>query len=161
MRRKKHMLFFENFIGELAFVHEHPEASRLSLSIDAGSVTCRDRWLKPKQRQMVTRYAREEALAADRHPEIRFTSTRISAKPLRGFVVEGALNVRGTNRNVRVNVVINPMKRGRFQIDGDSTLLLSDFGIKPPSMLMGLVGTHDEALLRLLLWAAEPGGTEA
>ena len=155
MRRKKHILFFENFAGELSFVREHPESSRLDISIDALSVTCRDQWLKPKQQQMVTKFARE-ALAVDRHPDIRFASTRISAKPLRGFVVEGVLTLRGTGRNVRVNVVLNPMKRGRFQIDGDATLRLSDFGIPPPSMLLGLIGTKDEALLRLLLWAAEP-----
>jgi polyisoprenoid-binding protein YceI len=160
-RGKKHVLFFENFAGELSFVREHPESSRLDLSIDALSVVCRDQWLKPKQQQMVTLYARNEALAADRHPEIRFTSTRISAKPLRGFVVEGVLNLRGTGRNVRVNVVLNPRTRGRFQIDGDSTLLLSDFGIAPPSKLLGLIGTEDTALLRLLLWAAEPVETHA
>jgi polyisoprenoid-binding protein YceI len=156
MRRKKHILFFDNFAGELTYVREHPESSRLDISIDALSVACRDEWLKPKQRRMVTEYALKEALAADRHPEIRFASTRIAAKPLRGFVIEGVLTLRGTGRNVRVNVVLNAMKRGRFQIDGDATLRLSDFGIHPPSMLFGLVGTQDEALLRLLLWATEP-----
>lgn len=160
LRGKKHILFFENFVGELSFAHEHPESSRLDLSIDAFSIICRDPWLKPKQREMVMRYARE-ALAAERHPEIRFTSTRIAEKPLRGFVVEGVLNLRGTGRNVRANVVLNPMKRGRFQIDGDATLLLSDFGIVPPSRLLGLIGTEDAALLRLLLWAAEPVDTPA
>lgn len=161
MRRRKHMLFFENFAGELSYVPEHPESSRLDLSIDAPSVVCRDQWLKPKQQQMVTSYARNEALAAGRHPEIRFTSTRISAKALRGFVVEGVLNLRGIGRNVRVNVVLSPLKRGRFQIDGDATLLLSDFGIAPPSMLFGLIGTQDDTLLRLLLWAAEPAQEHA
>jgi len=156
MRRKKHILFFENFVGELLYVQEHPESSRLDISIDATSVVCRDQWLNPKKQRLVTSYVREEALAAARHPEIRFASTRILAKPLRGFVVEGVLTLRGTGRNVRVNVVLNPMKKGRFQIDGDATLRLSDFGINPPSMLMGLVGTKDEALLRLLLWATEP-----
>jgi len=156
MRRKRHILFFDNFAGELSYVHDHPESSRLQISIDALSVTCRDQWLNQKQQRMVTAYARDHALAVDRYPEIRFASTRISAKPLRGFVVEGVLNLRGTGRNVRVNVVLNPMKRGRFQIDGDATLRLTDFGITPPSMWFGLAGTKDEALLRLLLWAAEP-----
>ena len=156
MRNKKHILFFENFAGELSYVREHPESSRLDISIDALSVTCRDAWLKPKQRQVVTNYALKKALAADRYPEMRFASTRISAKPLRGFVIDGVLTLRGTGRNVRVNVVLNAMTRGRFQIDGDATLRLSDFDISPPSMMFGLVGTKDEALLRLLLWATEP-----
>jgi polyisoprenoid-binding protein YceI len=161
MRRKKHILFFENFSGELSYVREHPESSRLDISIDAASVSCRDQWLKPRQRQAVTAYVRDKALAARQHPEIRFSSTRILAKPLRGFVIEGVLTLRGTGRNVRVNVVLTPMKRSRFQIDGDSTLRLSDFGIHPPSLLFGLAGTKDEALLRLLLWAVEPAEAPA
>jgi polyisoprenoid-binding protein YceI len=156
MRRKKHLLFFENFRGELCYVRDCPESSRLDIMIDATSVVCRDQWLRPKQQQAVTLFARNQALEADRHPEIRFASTRISAKPLRGFVIEGVLKLRGTTRNVRVNVVLTAMNRGRFQIDGDATFRLSDFGITPPSSLFGLAGTKDEALLRLLLWATEP-----
>lgn len=156
LRGKKHLLFFENFRGELCYVPGYPESSRLDMMIDARSVVCRDQWLKPKHQAQVTAYARREALDADHHPEIRFASTRISAKPLRGFVVEGVLTLRGTGRNVRVNVVLNPMKRERFQVDGDATLRLSDFGIKAPSSLMGLIGSKDDALLRLLLWATEP-----
>lgn len=156
MRGKKHLLFFESFRGELCYVPECPETSRLDIMIDAHSVACRDAWLKPKRQAQVTSFARRDALDAAHHPEIRFASTRVCAKPLRGFVVDGVLTLRGTGRNVRVNVVIGPMKKGRFQVDGDATLSLSDFGIHPPSQLFGLVGTKDSALLRLLLWATEP-----
>ena len=161
MRGKKHLLFFEKFRGELLYVQDCPETSRLDILIDAASVTCRDAWLRPKQQRMLTSFARNEALDVRRHPEIRFASTRISAKPLRGFVVEGVLTVRGTSRNIRVNVVLTAMTRGRFQIDGDATLPLSDFGIKAPKLMLGLAGTKDEALLRLLLWATEPVPTKA
>ena len=160
MRGKKHLLFFEDFQGELCYVPEHPESSRLDITIEAGSAVCRDRWLRPRQQSQVTSFARREALDAERYPQIRFASIRVSAKPLRGFVVDGVLTLRGTGRNVRVNVVMGPMKKGRFQVDGDATLKLSDFGIHPPSQLFGLVGTKDTALLRLLLWATEPAATD-
>jgi polyisoprenoid-binding protein YceI len=156
MRRKKHILFFENFRGELSYVKDCPESSRLNIMIDAASIVCRDKWLRARQQRSVTAFARNQALDAAHHPEIRFASARISAKPLRGYVVEGVLKLRGTTRNIRVNVVLTAMNRGRFQIDGDSTLRLSDFGIHPPSSMLGLAGTQDEALLRLLLWATEP-----
>jgi polyisoprenoid-binding protein YceI len=159
MRGKKHILFFENFRGELSYVKDCPESSRLDVTIDAASVICRDRWLRTKQQQMVTSFARNQALDAEHHPEVRFASSRISAKPLRGFVIEGVLKLRGTTRNVRVNVVLTAMNRGRFQIDGDAAFRLSDFGIQPPSTWLGLAGTKDEALLRLLLWATEPSGS--
>lgn len=157
MRGKKHLLFFEDFHGELCYVAESPEASRMEMKIVACSVVCRDPWLSARQRQQVISFALRDALDAERHPEIRFASVRVSAKPLRGFVIDGVLTLRGVGRNVRVNVVIGPMKKGRFQVDGDATLKLSDFGVKPPSHMFGLAGTKDEALLRLLLWATEPG----
>ena len=160
MRHKKHILFFENFSGNLRYTPQHPESSRVDVRIDARSIMCRDSWLKSKAQQRVTNYARHEALSADRHPEIRFASTRICSKPLRGFVVEGELKIRGVGRIVKVNVVLTPGKEDRFQVDGDTTIHLSDFGIERPSALLGLIGTKDEALIRLLLWAT-PDGTAA
>ncbi|MGA8030233.1 MAG: YceI family protein, partial [Bryobacteraceae bacterium] len=140
MRRRKHHLFFDNFRGELRYMPDRPESSRVNITIDAASVTCRDQWLKKKKQQAVTRYAKNQILEADRHPEITFTSTRISLKPLRGFVVEGVLKVRGIGRTVKLNIVLNPMKNERFQIDGDASIHLPDFGVKPHSSLFGLIG---------------------
>ncbi len=100
MRRKKHILFFENFSGELCYVPDHAESSRVNLMVDAASVVCRDKWLSYKKQQAVTRYARTEALASAQHPEIRFASSRISHKALRGFVVEGVLKIRDITRTV-------------------------------------------------------------
>lgn len=153
LRRRKHILFFENFQGELYYAPHRPESSHVKLCVDTRSLVCRDQWLRPKKQQAVTRFARDKALSAAQHPEIRFSSTRISAKPLRGFVVEGVLDICNITRTVKVNVVLNPMKHDRFQIDGDAAIHLSDFGVKPPTALLGMIGTKDEALVRLLLWA--------
>ena len=153
MRKKKHILFFENFSGELAYVPEHPEASRIHMQVDVSSVVCRDQWLKRKKQMAVAEYVKRQGLRAEQHPEIRFTSNRISPKPLRGFVVEGVLEIAKTTRVVKVNVVMNPRKNGSFQIDGDTNICLSDFGIKPPSSMFGLSGAKDEGLIRILLWA--------
>jgi polyisoprenoid-binding protein YceI len=153
MRRNKHILFFENFRGELSYGPDPIPASRVNLIIDAASVVCRDKWLRANRQQAVTRYARAEALLADRHPQIEFLSSRISNKALRGLVVEGVLNIRGITRTLKINVVLTPMKHDRLQIDGDAVFRLSDFDIQPPSKFFGLIGTRDEALLRLLLWA--------
>lgn len=157
MRRKKHLLFFEKFSGSLQYVPQCPESSRATLVIDANSVICRDQWLKPKKQRAVTQYAKDEALVTDGHSEIHFSSSRISAKPLRGFVVEGELKICGIGRLVKVNVVVNEKKRDALQLDGDATLRLSDFDIKLPSSFFGLIGTNDEALVRILLWATPAG----
>lgn len=157
MRKKKHLLFFENFQGNLSYVAQNPESSRANLIIDANSVVCRDQWLNTKKQNRITQYVKEDALVADGHRDIRFSSCRIFPKPLRGFVVEGELKICGISRMVKVNVVLNEKKHDALQLDGDATLCLSDFDIKPPSSFFGLVGTKDEALIRILLWATPAG----
>src|SRR5207248_8588047 len=87
------------------------------------------------------RYARNEVLAADRYPQITFASNRMAAKVIRGFIVEGDLNIRDMSRTVSVNVVVNQTKPQILQIDGDATFRLSEFGIRRPSSLFGLIGT--------------------
>jgi polyisoprenoid-binding protein YceI len=153
LRHRKHVLSFENFEGQLYYVADRVESSRVKLCVDSRSLVCRDPSLRRKKQEAVSRYAREQALAVARHPEIRFSSTQISAKRLRGFAVEGVLDLCNVTRTVKVNIVLTAMKDDRFQIDGDATLRLSDFGIKPPTTLLGLIGTKDQALVRLLLWA--------
>jgi polyisoprenoid-binding protein YceI len=159
-KRRKHFLFFEKFEGYLAYDPDCPEASCVNLSIDATSLVCRDPWLKPKKQKAVTRYARAEALDADHHPEITFASTRIARKALRGFSVEGLLEIRDVSRAVKLNVILSQVRpnQGReasLQIDGDATFRLSEFGIQPPSSFWGFVGTRDEVLIRALLWATQ------
>lgn len=153
MRKRKHLLFFQNFGGQLFFSPIHPEKGKLDLTIDAGSVVCRDAWLKARKQQRITEYVRNRALAADRNPEIHFSSNRIVLKPLRGFVVEGVLKVCGITRVLKANLVVSPRADGRLQLDADSSIRLTDFGITPPSSYLGLAGTKDQAVLHLLLWA--------
>lgn len=159
MRKKKHILYFENFDGELRYCAEQPEASEMKLAADAKSVVCRDVWLNGKKQRTVADFAKGEALSAATHPKIQFRSIRIVPKELRGFIVEGELKIRGISRMVKANVVMNPKKRGTLQIDGEVSICLSDFGIAPPSAMFGLIGTKDEGLVRVLLWAHPADGS--
>lgn len=157
MRRKKHLLFFDQFRGELSYVPDNPETSTVKMTIDAASLVCRDKWLKAKRQQHVSSYTRKEVLAADRYPHITFASNRVTTKRIRGFVVEGSLTVRDVTRTVNLNLVVNQTKPETLQIDGDAVFRLSEFGVRQPSALFGLVGTKDEVLIRLLLWATRSG----
>lgn len=154
LRKHKHILVFERFNGQLYYSPDDPKSARIELIIDSGSLTCQDKWLKPKKRKKVAEFARSRVLAADRHCEMRFASSAISLKPLRGFVVEGKLALCGVEKPIRANVILGPQTNGRFQIDADVPLRLSDFGIKPPSALLGMIGTQNEAMVHLLIWAS-------
>jgi polyisoprenoid-binding protein YceI len=152
-RHKKHLLFFDKFSGEMRFAKNDPAAFAMTLTIDAASAVCRDAWLSEKKRRAVAEFARRHALAANIHPEIRFTAHSIRAKELRGFTVQGLLQIRGMGRVIKVNTLFGTMRKDCLQIDGDATLSLGDFGLPRPSAMFGLIGTKDEAAVRLLLWA--------
>jgi polyisoprenoid-binding protein YceI len=152
-RRKKHTVFFEKFSGTMHFASQDPAACRVILTIDATSVACRDASLSKKKRRAIEDFVHEDVLGAHVFPEIQFTSTRVSAKALRGFLVEGVLKIRDTTANVKANLVLNPMTNGQLQMDSDALLRLSDFGLPRPSAMFGLVGTAENAVAHLLLWA--------
>ena len=67
------------------------------------------------------------------HPTIRFASSRTTPKALRGLVVEGTLQVRGTTCTHKLNLVITPAGGEGFELEGDSLLQLSDLGMVIPS----------------------------
>jgi polyisoprenoid-binding protein YceI len=157
MRKKKHLLFFERYSGQLSYFPDHPEMSCVQVTVEVDSLVCRDPWLKPKKREIVARYARSESLTAGRYPEIQFRSTRVSRKALRGFLIEGELKIREVSRPVSLNVVLNTGKKNGLQIDGDAVFRLSEFGIAQPTSHFGLIGTQDEVLIHTLLWATPPG----
>lgn len=154
LHKRKHVLVFERFDGRLHYSPDDPTGTHVEIKIDPRSILCRDKWLKPRKQKRVAEVARNQVLAADRHPEIRFVSNAVSAKPLRGFIVEGTLTLRGAEHSLKANVMFGPQTNGRFQIDADAPIRLSDFGIKPPSRLLGLIGTRNEAMIHLLIWAS-------
>jgi polyisoprenoid-binding protein YceI len=155
LHKRKHVLVFERFDGRLHYSADQPQLASVEITVDPGSLACRDKWLKPRKLQKVADFARSKVLGADRHPEIRFASRTVAPKPLRGYVVEGLLSLCGVDRVIRANVILGPQTNGRFQIDADAPLRLSDFGIMRPSLLFGLIGTRDEAMVHLLVWASQ------
>jgi polyisoprenoid-binding protein YceI len=152
-RKKKRMFFFESFTGAMRLVDENPAAAHIELTIDAASVACRDAKLSEKERLAAARFVRENALGAARYPAIRYTSTHVRAKPLRGFVVTGLVEVREVKRELNINLAWTPRRKDDFQLDGDTSLRLSDFGLPRPSSMFGLISTKDDVLVHLLLWA--------
>ncbi len=152
-RRKRRLLFFETFTGEMCFAEDDPAAFQLTLSVDASSAACRDPHLSEKKRAAFAEFVRHTVLDATAHPEIRFTSHSLRPKPLRGFVLAGALQIRGLTRTVEVSLVLSPRHQDSLQIDGDASLRLSDFALPRRSALFGLIGTKNEVAVRILLWA--------
>jgi polyisoprenoid-binding protein YceI len=147
--KKKYLFFFERYGGQVTYDPDSPASSSLHLELESASVVCRDARIRPKEQAMLTRTARARICAP---PQITFVSTRMSPKPLRGYVVEGALQVCGITRTVKANAAFGELRNHRIQIDADAQVNLSDFDLHAPSSFFGLVQARDQVLLRILVW---------
>ncbi len=147
MRGKKHLFEFSRYRGRLLYNAARPEASQVELTIEVANCDLKDTWLSPKDFQKVQRYALHDMLAAERYPEITFTSTAVRPRPDGQFDVDGTLVIRGLARPARVLVAVRP---GPI-LEGSARVHMTTYGLKPPSAALGAVGTKDEMLFSFLL----------
>lgn len=89
-----------------------------------------------------------EAIGANEHPMIRY---RLDEADLLERVGEdtyrlhtrGRLSLAGEERSIEMTVVGKRIGDGKYVVQGSKSLLMSDFGIDPPSALLGLIKAHD------------------
>jgi polyisoprenoid-binding protein YceI len=154
MAGKKHFLFFEQYAGEVDYDSAHPENSKVRLTVEAKSVTCKDAWVKKKEeRKKVVDAAVTDMMAASQYPRLSFTSTRITSKSKGQFEIQGDLTVRGITKPITFVTAAKPSGIERLEIDGDAEISLKDYGLMPPSAMLGLIGTKSKMTLRFLVWA--------
>jgi polyisoprenoid-binding protein YceI len=91
-------------------------------------------------------------LAAERYPDIRFASTNVRQSGPDTYEVTGELTIRDRAKPVKVSVT--ELRGTTTAFRGTAIVRLSDFGLKPPSAALGLVGTKDEMTLMFSLAAA-------
>lgn len=156
MSGKKHVFLFERYEGQLSYDSSRPEASSVRLVIQAASAVCQDTWVKAGQLKDIEEYAREDMLRVGRYPEIVFASREIRPAGNGRYKVAGDLTIRGVARPVTVDVEMK-MKDGRLRFTGDAVVNLKDYGIKPRSAALGMIGTKNEMDVRFDLEAAAAG----
>jgi polyisoprenoid-binding protein YceI len=100
----------------------------------------------------------QKALKTDHNPTIDFHLMRYQATPFPAggdsldVKATGKLSVAGVEREVELRAVAR--RSGNFiSIEGTKPLLMTDFGVKPPTMMMGALRTEDGVVIhyRLLL----------
>ncbi|MBI1797486.1 MAG: YceI family protein [Candidatus Eisenbacteria bacterium] len=89
-----------------------------------------------------------KALLAEKHPEIRFAmqSYEVQDSAATGemaITAKGPLTVAGVDRDITMAVVAH--RDGEtVKLHGSVALLMTQFGIKPPTMMLGAIKTADE-----------------
>jgi polyisoprenoid-binding protein YceI len=107
---------FANFDAALAFDHARPEDARLSVVIRANSLNA-----GAGTATML------RAFEAERHPTIRFVSTRIEMRTSSTARVEGLLTLRGVTRPIVLETTMSEGPPLTFRASG--AFRRSDFGI--------------------------------
>jgi polyisoprenoid-binding protein YceI len=103
----------------------------------------------------------QKALQAEAHPAIRFRLGRYEVAPgatPEEFVVQarGWLAVAGVERPVELSVTARREARG-IRLLGQKPLLMSEFEIRPPRMMMGAVRTADQVTVSFDLLIGSEG----
>lgn len=153
MSGKKHVFEFTRFQGTLAYDASKPEGSRVELAINAASIECRDTWLSESDRKKVMDLTLgEEMLDVRRHPTIRFSSTTITSLGGNRYQAAGLLTIRGVTKPASIDLTATETA-GNLRLSGKATVRLKDYNLKPPSALLGAIGTRNDMQFEFILLA--------
>lgn len=96
-----------------------------------------------------------EALKKASHPNIVFTATTVNATPSGTNTwtaqVKGTLSLAGVSKQVTVKTIIKAGADGKMSATGTHAMKMTDFGISPPTALMGTMTTGDAITLKFAL----------
>jgi hypothetical protein len=90
----------------------------------------------------------QDYLKGDDYPEITFTLNEVTdiekENDSAQITAEGVINAAGQDHNVTMNVTATMNNDGSIRFRGEQDLLMTDFGIEPPTAVMGTVRARDE-----------------
>lgn len=90
-----------------------------------------------------------EALKEKKFPEIKFSLGNTGEVNFAGEKANltGLLTIAGKTKEVKLAVNFDVQNNQRFLVSGNVPLKMSDFGVEPPTALMGTVKTDDELVV--------------
>lgn len=93
-----------------------------------------------------------DALQAKQHPGIVFkvktVQVRGETEPVK---LEGELTLAGKTLPVQVLVNVTPGANGALRLEGRHLLRMTDWGVKPPSLMFGTMKVRDSVVIRFKL----------
>lgn len=89
-----------------------------------------------------------KALLSDEHPNITFKLQEVQSIDTNGNDVnlkaKGLLTIAGKTKTIQLAVKAKADGKGGFQFTGSKALKMTDFGIDPPTALLGTLKTGDD-----------------
>ena len=112
--------------------------SGISVTVPVARIDCDNGIMNGKMR---------DALRASANPSIRYalTSARVGTVNGGRFGIEatGQLTIAGTTRTVRVQAQGQALSNGRYRVTGTVPVTMSEYGVEPPTAMMGTLHTGD------------------
>ncbi|WP_163325898.1 YceI family protein [Draconibacterium mangrovi] len=89
-----------------------------------------------------------KALDSDDHPKISFSAdATVSATTNSLTKTKGKLQIAGKEKEVELEFTVAEAKDDQFKVSGKISVKMSDFGIEPPTAMMGTLKTGDEVFI--------------
>lgn len=89
-----------------------------------------------------------KALEGDKHPKITFKSAEnISVSAKATTKIKGQLSIAGKTQEVELPFTLDNTSNSTVKISGKMPVKMSDFGIEPPTAMMGALKTGDEVVI--------------
>ena len=139
---KKHLFLFQKYAGSVRFDPAWPENSTVRLTIEGASAVREDTWVSSSDLRIIQNKALDMMDVAE-HPQLVFSSERILALGSNRFQVHGSLSIRGVVRPAVVTVSMVRQDEETLLLNGSAEVRLKDYGLKPPSAALRLIGTAD------------------
>lgn len=96
-----------------------------------------------------------DALKGDAHPYITFKMVSIKSltKTATGYSVKvnGDLTIAGVTKNVDINGTVAVKEKGKLYIETSKAIKMTDFGIEPPTAMMGAMKVGDDITIKFKL----------
>ena len=141
-----HTISIREFTGEARFTYGAVEPASLQLTIKSASLAVTDK-VSDSDRKKIEDTMRSEVLEVDKHPEIIFKSTNISASRVDEgkyqTKISGDLTLHGTTRSVTFDAFVT-FYEASLKAQGQFAIKQSNYGIKPVSVAGGTVKVKDE-----------------
>jgi polyisoprenoid-binding protein YceI len=113
--------------------------SRLSLEIPIESI---------KNDKSLMNTKTYEALRSDEFPVIRFNMVKLVKFSGNSMTASGTLTIAGKSREIELFVDLLKTVDDKIIVRGEKSLKMSDFGVEPPTALMGTIKTGDEITVK-------------
>lgn len=113
--------------------------SALTVTVPVAQIDCGNGQMNRKLR---------DALLATTSPTIRFVLSNATVSNRSTITANGQLTIAGQTRPVRITAQGQPVSGNRFRFTGTVPLLMSQYGIRPPTAVMGTMRTRDAVTIR-------------